>query len=109
MHHQLWGASFLLFYTIQYLKDNGLWIIGTDGKAENYYYEQDLTGPIALVIGSEGFGMNRLVSENCDILVKIPMKGKVTSSSDEHPLNALCPISFTDLGTMSLSMELHSS
>ena len=65
--------------TIQYLKDNGLWIIGTDGKAENYYYEQDLTGPIALVIGSEGFGMNRLVSENCDILVKIPMKGKITS------------------------------
>lgn len=65
--------------TIQYLKDNGLWIIGTDGKAENYYYEQDLTGPIALVIGSEGYGMNRLVSENCDILVKIPMKGKITS------------------------------
>ena len=65
--------------TIQYLKDNGLWIIGTDGKAENYYYEQDLTGPIALVIGSEGYGMNRLVSENSDILVKIPMMGKITS------------------------------
>ena len=65
--------------TIQYLKDNGLWIIGTDGSAENNYYEQDLTGPIALVIGSEGTGMNRLVSENCDILVKIPMKGKITS------------------------------
>lgn len=65
--------------TIQYLKDNGLWVIGTDGKAENYYYEQNLTGPIALVIGSEGYGMNRLVSENCDILVKIPMKGKITS------------------------------
>lgn len=65
--------------TIQFLKDSGLWIIGTDGKAENYYYEQDLTGPIALVIGSEGFGMNRLVSENCDILVKIPMNGKITS------------------------------
>lgn len=65
--------------TIQFLKDSGLWIIGTDGNAENYYYEQDLTGPIALVIGSEGFGMNRLVSENCDILVKIPMKGNITS------------------------------
>ena len=65
--------------TIQFLKDNGLWIIGTDAKSENYYYEQDLTGPIALVIGSEGFGMNRLVSEICDILVKIPMKGKITS------------------------------
>jgi len=65
--------------TIQFLKDSGLWIIGTDGAAENYYYEQDLTGPIALVIGSEGNGMNRLVSENCDILVKIPMMGKITS------------------------------
>ena len=65
--------------TIQFLKDSGLWIIGTDGVAENYYYEQDLTGPIALVIGSEGNGMNRLVSENCDILVKIPMYGKITS------------------------------
>ena len=65
--------------TIQFLKDRGLWIIGTDGSAENYYYEQDLTGPIALVIGSEGTGMNRLVSENCDILVKIPMMGKITS------------------------------
>ena len=65
--------------TMQFLKDYGLWIIGTDAKAENYYYEQDLTGPIALVIGSEGFGMNRLVSKNCDILVKIPMKGKITS------------------------------
>ena len=65
--------------TIQFLKDSGLWIIGTDGAAENYYYEQDLTGPIALVIGSEGNGMNRLVSENCDILVKIPMHGKITS------------------------------
>ena len=65
--------------TIRYLKDNGLWIIGTDGKAQNYYYDQDLTGPIGLIIGSEGFGMNKLVSENCDILVKIPMKGKITS------------------------------
>lgn len=65
--------------TIKLLKDNGLWIIGTDGKAKNFYYEQDLTGPIALIIGSEGYGMNRLVAENCDILVKIPMEGKITS------------------------------
>lgn len=65
--------------TIKYLKDNGLWVIGTDGNAQKYYYEQDLTGPVALVIGSEGFGMSRLVEENCDILVKIPMKGKITS------------------------------
>ena len=46
---------------------------------DKYYYNQDMTGPIAIVIGSEGFGMSRLVKENCDILVKIPMKGKITS------------------------------
>lgn len=65
--------------TIRKLKENGLWIIGTDGSATTLYYNQDLKGDIAIVIGSEGFGMSRLVKENCDFLVKIPMKGKVTS------------------------------
>ncbi len=65
--------------TIRYLKENDLWICGTDGKAKDYYYNQNLKGPLAIVIGSEGFGMSRLVSENCDFLVKIPMKGKITS------------------------------
>ena len=46
---------------------------------ETYYYNQDLKGPLAIVIGSEGFGMSRLVKENCDFIVKIPMKGKITS------------------------------
>lgn len=65
--------------TIKYLKEQGLWICGTDGEAKTYYYNQDLKGPIAIVIGSEGFGMSKLVKENCDFLVKIPMKGKITS------------------------------
>ena len=65
--------------TIKYLKEEGLWICGTDGDAKDYYYNQNLKGPIAIVIGSEGFGMSRLVKENCDFLVKIPMKGKITS------------------------------
>lgn len=65
--------------TIRMLKDNGLWVIGTDGEAQNYYYDQDFKGPIAIVIGSEGFGMSRLTKENVDLLVKIPMKGKITS------------------------------
>lgn len=65
--------------TISYLKDNGLWICGTDMDTKTYYYEQDLKGPIGIVIGSEGYGMSRLVKENCDFLVKIPMKGKITS------------------------------
>lgn len=64
---------------IKKLKDAGLWIIGTDGDAKKYYYDQDLTGPVGIVIGSEGFGMSKLVKENVDILVKIPMKGKITS------------------------------
>ena len=65
--------------TIRKLKENGLWIIGTDGSATTLYYNQDLKGDIAIVIGSEGFGMSRLVKENTDMLVKIPMKGKITS------------------------------
>ena len=65
--------------TIRYLKDNGVWICGTDMDAKRYYYQEDYTGAIAIVIGSEGFGMSRLVKENCDFLVKIPMKGKITS------------------------------
>ena len=65
--------------TIKYLKEEGLWICGTDGDAKDYYYNQNLKGPMAIIIGSEGFGMSRLVKENCDFLVKIPMKGKITS------------------------------
>lgn len=65
--------------TIRYLKENDVWIFGTDMDAKKYYYQEDYTGPIAIVIGSEGFGMSRLVKENCDFLVKIPMKGKITS------------------------------
>ena len=65
--------------TIKYLKDEGLWVCGTDMNTNTYYYDQDFKMPIAIVIGSEGFGMSRLVKENCDFLVKIPMKGKITS------------------------------
>ena len=65
--------------TIKDLKQAGLWIIGTDMEAKTDYYDQDMTGPICVVIGSEGFGMSRLVKENTDILIKIPMKGKITS------------------------------
>ncbi len=64
---------------INTLKKEGVWICGTDIDTNKYYYNQDLTGPLAIVIGSEGYGMSRLVKENCDFLVKIPMKGKITS------------------------------
>lgn len=68
-----------LTQTIKELKEQGIWIYGTDIEATDYYYNQDLTGPIAIIIGSEGFGMSRLVKEKCDFLLKIPMKGKTTS------------------------------
>lgn len=65
--------------TIKQLKENDIWICGTDMETNQYYYEEDFKGSIAIVIGSEGYGMSRLVKENCDFLVKIPMKGKITS------------------------------
>ncbi|MDR0979080.1 MAG: 23S rRNA (guanosine(2251)-2'-O)-methyltransferase RlmB [Lachnospiraceae bacterium] len=64
---------------IKNLKESGLWIIGTDINTKTEYYNQDWTGAICIVIGSEGFGISKLVKENCDMLVKIPMKGKVNS------------------------------
>ncbi len=65
--------------TIEMLKKEGLWICGTDIDTSTYYYNQDLTGSIGIVIGNEGNGMSPKVRKNCDFLVKIPMKGKVTS------------------------------
>ncbi len=65
--------------TMRYLKEQGIWICGTDMDIEVTYTKQDYKMPLAIVIGSEGFGMSRLVKENCDFLVKIPMKGKITS------------------------------
>ena len=65
--------------TIEMLKKQGLWICGTDINTKTYYYDQDLTGAIGIVIGNEGNGISQKVKKNCDFLVKIPMKGKVTS------------------------------
>lgn len=65
--------------TIKYLKENGVWIYGTDGEAKCMYYKQDFRDSIAIIIGSEGFGISDLVKKNCDGLVKIPMKGKINS------------------------------
>ena len=65
--------------TIKELKDKGGWVCGTDMDTKKYYYQENYKIPLAIVIGSEGFGMSRLVRDNCDFLVKIPMKGKITS------------------------------
>ena len=65
--------------TLRELKDRGVWIVGTTGDATKSVYDVDLTGPIALVMGSEGEGMRRLTRECCDDLVHIPMAGAVES------------------------------
>ncbi len=65
--------------SINKLKEAGLWICGTSIDTDKYYFDQDLKGPLGIVIGNEGKGMSSLVEKNCDFLVKIPMMGKVES------------------------------
>ena len=64
---------------IQELKDKGVWIYGTAAEGSIPMYKADLTGPAAIVIGNEGDGMSQLVRKNCDVMVHIPMKGKISS------------------------------
>lgn len=63
---------------IDTLKENGVWIYGTDASGSDCF-TTDLTGGIALVIGSEGFGISRLIQKKCDFMIKLPMLGKINS------------------------------
>lgn len=65
--------------TIKELKENDVWIYGTDMNGSVAYNKQNYKGGVGLVIGNEGSGMGRLVRENCDVLVSIPMKGQINS------------------------------
>lgn len=65
--------------TIDYLKQQGIWVVGAESSAPHIYWDVRLTGPIALVIGGEDKGLGRLVREKCDQLVSLPMQGRVTS------------------------------
>jgi 23S rRNA (guanosine2251-2'-O)-methyltransferase len=65
--------------TIDELKERGVWVFGTDADGSQDYRNMDATMPLALVIGSEGKGMGRLIREKCDFLVHLPMSGQVTS------------------------------
>lgn len=65
--------------TLKLLKSYQIWIVGTAGETNDTIYSSDLSGPLALVMGTEGKGMRRLTRENCDALVKIPMLGQVES------------------------------
>lgn len=64
---------------LKQLKGEGLWVFGADAAGGTRLYDADLKGPAAIVIGSEGSGMGRLVAERCDFLVSIPMRGKLSS------------------------------
>ena len=64
--------------TIEELKKRNVWVAACDMGGQ-YYYKQDLTGSLAVVVGSEGFGISRLVKEKCDFVVSMPMVGKITS------------------------------
>lgn len=65
--------------TLDLLKKRGLWIYGADMEGDKYVYEEKYDVPVGLVIGSEGSGIGRLVKEKCDVLIKIPMRGNITS------------------------------
>ena len=67
-----------LFRPIKVLKARGVWSYGADASGARWD-QTDLTGPSALVIGSEGFGLSRLVRETCDALLSLPMRGEVNS------------------------------
>ena len=64
---------------INELKEKGVWVFGTAAEGSIPMYKADLTGPAAIVIGNEGEGMSQLVRKNCDVMVHIPMKGKISS------------------------------
>ena len=63
---------------IDTLKDNGVWIYGTDASGSDYS-ETDFTGGVGLVIGSEGFGISKLIAKKCDFMIKLPMVGRIDS------------------------------
>lgn len=79
VEHMLIAKVTNISNTIEYLKEKGLWVYGADMDGTDYHFNTKLEGSIALVIGNEGKGLSRLVKEKCDVLVKIPMLGQISS------------------------------
>ncbi len=79
VEHTLIASVNNITNAIEDLKDKGLWIYGADMDGESYHFNTPMTGAVGLVIGNEGKGISRLVKENCDVLVKIPMLGNISS------------------------------
>ena len=68
-----------IHYFTEWAKRNGLWVFGLDAGGKDSLWETDLTGGVALVVGSEGKGLSHLVKERCDFLLRIPMEGRIGS------------------------------
>jgi len=68
-----------LTHAIDFLKKKNIWVIGLDSETKMEYDKADLRGPLALVVGNEGRGISRLVREHCDVLIKLPMHGHISS------------------------------
>jgi len=79
VEHMLVIKATNLVNTIKELKEQGFWIVGADMEGLNDYYDCAIPTPTALVIGSEGKGIRRLVKEHCDLLLRIPLYGRVNS------------------------------
>ena len=75
--------------TINELKEKGVWVFGTAAEGSIPMYKADLTGPAAIVIGNEGDGMSQLVRKNCDVMVHIPMKGRISSLNASNAASIL--------------------
>ncbi len=88
VEHMLVAKVNNIVNAIEELKNNGLWIYGADMDGNNYN-KTSLEGSVALVIGSEGKGLSRLVKEKCDVLVKIPMLGKISSLNASNAASIL--------------------
>ena len=89
VEHMLVAKVTNISNTIETLKDKGLWIYGADMDGQDYHFNTDLKGSVGLVIGNEGKGISRLVKEKCDVLVKIPMLGKVESLNASNAASIL--------------------
>lgn len=75
---------------IRYLKDQGVKVYGIEADGQKQYTQADFTGPVGIVLGSEGEGISRLVKERCDEIVKIPMYGKISSLNVSVACGVVC-------------------
>ena len=76
--------------SMQALQQQGIWMIGTSDKASHSLYQEDLTGPIAIVMGAEGRGLRQLTEKNCDSLLSLPMAGSFVSSLNVSVATGVC-------------------